>query len=73
MSQQSKPLEAPGFGIDVVRGLKTAIARAATAIHTARQAHAKRVVRSIIARHLSDEELARYGWSAEDIRRLKSQ
>ncbi len=71
MSQQSTPLEASGFGVDVVRGLNTAIARAATAIHTRRQAHARRVVRSIIVRY-SDEDLAKHGWSAEDIRRLKS-
>lgn len=72
MSQQSKPFEAPGFGIDVVRGLKTAIARAAAAIHTQRQAGAHRVVRSVVVDRYSDEELAAHGWSAADIRRLRS-
>ena len=72
MSQQSKPFEAPGFGIDVARGLNTAIARAATVFHTHRQAQADSVVRSVIADRHSDEDLAAYGWSAEDIRRLRS-
>ena len=70
MSQLSTPFVVPGAAIDVVRGLKTAIVRMAMAVHGQRQAHAKRLVRSIIASR-SDEELARYGWSAEDIRRLK--
>ena len=72
MSQQSTPLEASGFGIDGVRRLKTAVVRVATAIDNRRQARARRVVRSIIVRY-SDEDLAGYGWSAEDIRRLKSE
>lgn len=71
MSQQSTPLEASGFGVDVVRGLKTALAREAAAFHARRQAQASRIVRSIVARY-SDEDLAGYGWSAADIRRLKS-
>ena len=72
MSQQSTPFEGSGFGIDVARGLKTVVARVATAIDNRRQARARRVVRSIIVRY-SDEDLAGYGWSAEDIRRLKSE
>jgi hypothetical protein len=71
MSQQSTPLEASGFGIDVVRRLNTAATRVAIAIHTRRQAQANCVVRSIIVRY-SDDDLAHHGWSAEDIRRLKS-
>ena len=72
MSQQSTPLETSGFALDVIRGLKTSAAGVATATHVRRQAHARRVVRSIIVRY-SDEDLAGYGWSAEDIRRLKSE
>lgn len=72
MSQQSTPLEASGFGIDVARGLKTAITRAAAAFHIGRQAQADNVVRSTIAALYRDEELARFGWNAEHIRRLKS-
>ena len=72
MSQQSTPFEASRFGIDVACGLKTVVARVATAIDNRRQARARRVVRSIIVRY-SDEDLAGYGWSAEDIRRLKSE
>ena len=72
MSQQSTPMEASCFGIDAVRRFKAAIARAATAFQNQRQAHANRVVRSIVVRHYSDADLAGYGWSAEDIRRIKS-
>jgi len=73
MSQQSTPLGASGFDIDVVRNLKTAIARAVTAVQSQRQAHAKRAVRSIEVRLYRDEGLAGYGWSTEDIRRLTSE
>jgi len=72
MSQLSKPFEEAGLGVDVVRGLKTAIVSIATAIHIRRQERARRVVRSVIDRYPNDEELARYGWSPDDIRRLRS-
>ena len=71
MSQQSTPLEASGLGIDVLRGIKSAFARTVAALHANRQAEARRIVRGFIAHHHSDEDLARYGWSPEDIRRLK--
>jgi hypothetical protein len=72
MSQLSKPIEETGLGIDVIRGLKSTILGVVSVIHARRQEQARHVVRSIIARYPSDEDLASYGWSADDIRRLRS-
>lgn len=72
MSQQSTPLETSSFGVDLRERFAAAAKMVVTAIQVSRQARAGRSLRSAIADRYSDEDLAGYGWSAEDIGRLKS-
>jgi hypothetical protein len=72
MSQQSTPLATSSFGVDLRERFATATKMVVGAIQASRQARAGRFLRSTIADRYSDEDLAGYGWSANDIRRLKS-
>ena len=72
MSQQSTPMEASGFGAEVLAYFAATTSAVVAAIQAPRLERAGRSVRSTIADRYSDEDLAGFGWSAEDIRRLKS-
>jgi hypothetical protein len=73
MSQQSTPFQASSFSAEVLERLAATTRTVVAAIQAPRQARAAHSVRSTIAERYSDEDLAGYGWSADDIRRLKSE
>ncbi len=75
MSEQFTPAESPNIGIDALRICPTAtaaIVQAASASQDQRRRHVERSVREIVTHLFTDDDLTGFGWSAEDIRRLKS-
>ena len=71
MSTHWHVVGARGSDFDAVRSFHAFFSSLVEAIAARRMARAERDVGEILAAY-SAEQLAAYGWSAEDIRRLKS-
>ena len=73
MSTQSHVVRARALDLAdvVVQGIRWRISRIVERVVASRQARAEYEVRSVL-NACSAQQLAEYGWSSEDIRRLKS-
>ncbi len=71
MSQQTMEMGTRVYGRGVAEIIEAVFGRVSAAVRTSREVQARSVVRAVVRRY-SDSELARFGWSAADIRRLKS-